>query len=95
VDDFGETVGLMWPNSNVLASHWLIRLETKDGRGALRARTSLAQWNSDHSRKELLFELEPAAMGAATVSLGWDRRDSVAPALRLTTSPACAGHCVS
>ena len=78
LDDCDETVGLIWPNSTLFASRWLIRLETKDERSTLRARTSLAQWNADHSRKDLVFGLEPTALGAVTVSVGWDGHYSAA-----------------
>ena len=50
--------GLIWPATTVIDGRWLIHLDTNDEQHRLRARNISADWNSDHSCKELHFELD-------------------------------------
>jgi hypothetical protein len=71
VDARDETLGLLRPRSTVVASKWLIRLETADDRATLRARTARTRWDAERVEKRLLFDLSPATVGAASFSFGW------------------------
>jgi hypothetical protein len=81
-----QHVGLIWSRYAVLSNRWTLHLQTTTATYTLRARSRHADWNTDHSWRELTLDLDDNETGTATVTPRWTDERSPTDNILITAS---------